>query len=213
MHSIRASMQSVTAKRQSSEQQQSSAMAVANKSVNLVNLSSTGGGLHTQQKSVSSTESFVENMSSTSSSSSTATANKASITLASLHASRNMLAKENFLKMNSYDALCGADGRELLFDNNFVAAAQSLKTAMTTSSTTSSSCKNSFQQTMTSNSTMQDAVFIGGDGESGGSGGDGGDESDNLPPALPIKTRQRSIRRDRNGLQLENAEEIDNFPK
>lgn len=58
---------------------------------------------------------------------------------------------------------------------------------------------------MTSNSMMHDNVFCG--------DGDVGDESDDLPPALPIKTRQRSTRRDRHATQYDNVEETDNFPK
>lgn len=201
MHSIRASMQSVTAKRLSTEQQQqqqqlqqqqSSLMAVTNKSLNLLNLSTVGA----QQKSISNVnaEAFVENMSNAVSTSSIAT-NKTS-SLASLHASRNLLAKENFLKMSSYETL-NADGHESSFDN-FSAA-----TSIT------SSCKNSFEQIMTSNSMMHDNVFSA-DGETSATVGD---ETDDMPPALPIKTRQRSTRRDRNISQSDNTEETDNFPK
>lgn len=195
MHSIRASMQSVTAKRLSTEQgqqqqQQSSSLAVANKSINLLNLSSFGA----QQKSMATmnAEAFVENMSNAVSSSSIATSKTSS--LASLHASRNLLAKENFLKMSSYETL-NADGHESSFDN------------FSSATSITSSCKNSFEQIMTSNAMMHDNVF-GADGEMGV-----GDETNNLPPALPIKTRQRSTRRDRNVSQLDNAEETDNFPK
>lgn len=192
MHSIRASMQSVTAKRLSTEQQQhSSAAALTNKSINLLNISSMGAHQQSQLKSMSniSAESFVENMSNAVSSSSIATSKTSS--LASLHASRNLLAKENFLKMSSYETL-SADGHESSFDN-FSAAASI------------TSCKNNFEQIMTSNSMMHDNVFCG--------DGDVGDESDDLPPALPIKTRQRSTRRDRHATQYDNVEETDNFPK
>lgn len=194
MHSIRASMQSVTAKRLSTEQQQhSSSAALTNKPINLLNISSMGGHQQSQLKSMSniSAETFVENMSNAVSSSSISTSKTTS--LASLHASRNLLAKENFLKMSSYETLC-ADGHESSFDN------------FSTAASITTSCKNSFEQIMTSNSMMHDNVFGGGDG-------DVGDETDDLPPALPIKTRQRSTRRDRHASQYDNVEETDNFPK
>lgn len=202
MHSIRASMQSVTAKRLSNEQQhqqqQTSSIAVTNKSINSLNLSSIGAQLHPQQKSLSnnSTDTYVKNMSNAVSSSSITTNKTSSSSLASLHASRNLLAKENFLKMSSYETL-SADGHEASFDN------------FSTATSITSSCKNSFEQIMTSNSMMHDNVFSA-DGETG----DGvGDETDDVPPALPIKTRQRSTRRERHLSQHDNAEETDNFPK
>lgn len=203
MHSIRASMQSVTAKRLSNEQQQqqqqTSSIAVANKSINLLNLSSMGAQLHPQQKSLSniSADTYVENMSKAVSSSSITTNKTSSSSLASLHASRNLLAKENFLKMSSYETL-SADGHESSFDN------------FSTAASITSSCKNSFEQIMTSNSMMHDNVFSA-DGEMGDNVV--GDETDDVPPALPIKTRQRSTRRERHLSQHDNAEETDNFPK
>lgn len=195
MHSIRASMQSVTAKRlstdqqqQQQKQQQSTSMAVANKSINLLNSPSIG----TQQKSMSnlSTETFVaENMSNAAISSNSISTSKTS-SMASLHASRTLLAKENFLKMSSYETL-NVDGHETSFENF-----------------STSSCKNSFEQIMTSNSMLHDNVFSG-DAELAVDGND----IDDMPPALPIKTRQRSTRRDRHVTQYDNVEETDNFPK
>lgn len=201
MHSIRASTQSVTAKRSSNENQQlsniSSSSVAANKSINLSNLStasnssfsSTSSATNSQfqQKLLStfSNETFA-NMTNTVSSSSIATSSMGKLSTTTLQASRNFKAKENFLKMNSYETLSGESNLDAF--ENFAS-----NTSMTSSS------KNSIEQMLASNSVINDLVFCGGE---------------DIPPVLPVKTRRiERLSLYDNVKEMDNVEEIDDFSK
>lgn len=218
MHSIRASMQSVTAKRLSTEQQQqsilSSAQALANKSLNIGNMSTIVNNAVTTTTSTSmqiSTTGQQQQLKNTSSignetfaTTTTALTNNSLKTLTSAIAKKSLLntisntkqqqqtTNENYVQMSNYEMLS--------FDS--LDSYDNYATAMRT---TTAANKKSFEHKLLSNVSNDSTIELNDD--------ECIEEDDEVPPALPIKTRTRLTRRDRHLSQYDNVEETDEFSK
>lgn len=198
MHSIRASMQSVTAKRLSSEQHRESIinssailggkslanMSMINNSVQMTTANSTKMAVTTNFNSSSGGGS--NNDISTSS-------NNVSKTITTAMAKKSMVANkcENYVQMGNYDMLSfNADSLDG-YDNYAMAMRVSSK----------KSIEHKLLSNLSSSSTFEfnedDCIA---------------EDDDEVPPALPIKTRGRLNRRDRMST-YDNVDETDDFPK
>lgn len=196
MHSIRASMQSVSAKRLSTEQQHqqqqsitSSASALANKSSHISNKSIVNSSVQVstahqiQQKTFSN---LIATKASTISNNSiqmttNAIGKKSSFTNASK-------LNENYLQMGNYEMLSfdSLDG----YDNYATA--------------TRLSSKNTFEHQFKSSTSNNSTIDLNEDDLAAA-------EEDEVPPALPIKKRSRFTRKDRHLSTYDNVDEADDF--
>lgn len=190
MHSIRGSMQSVTAKRLSTEQQQSiisSASALVNRSSNISNKSIVNSSVQVstahqiQQKTISNLITTKASATSNNSMQMTTIGKKLSFPNASK-------LNENYLQMGNYEMLSfdSLDG----YDNYATA--------------TRMSSKNAFEHQLTSDTSNNSRIDLNDDDLAAG-------EVDEVPPALPIKTRSRFMRRDRHLSTYDNVDEADDF--
>lgn len=200
MHSIRASMQSVTAKRLSTEQHRESIinssailsgkslanMSIINNSVQMTSANSTKMAITTNL-----------NSSSTSSSSSISTnndisSNNVAKTMTTAMAKKSLVSNksENYVQMGNYDMLS--------FNADSLDGYDNYAMAMRVSS------KKSIEHKLLSNISTSSTFEFNED--------DCIAEDDEVPPALPIKTRGRLNRRDRMST-YDNVDETDEFPK
>lgn len=187
MHSIRASMQSVTAKRLSSEQHResliNSSAILGGKTLNIANVSIMNNAV---QMTTASTKTGVANFTNEISS------NNVAKTLTTTTAKKSIIANkcENYVQMGNYDMLSfNADSLDG-YDNYAMAMRVSNKKSLEHRllSTTSTGSTFEFNE--------DDCIA----------------EDDEVPPALPVKTRGRLSRRDRLST-YDNVDETDDFPK
>lgn len=208
MHSIRASMQSVTAKRLSSEQHRESIInssailggktSLANMSIinNSIQMTSAAAAANCSTKTAITTN-FNSNNSTTnndiSGSSNNVSKTMTTTTTATAIAAKKSLVSnksENYVQMGNYDMLS--------FNADSLDGYDNYAMAMRVSS------KKSVEHKLLSNTSMSSTFEFNED--------DCIAEDDEVPPALPIKTRGRLNRRDRMST-YDNVDETDEFPK
>lgn len=204
MHSIRASMQSVTAKRLSTEQQQqsiiSSTSALANKSLNIANMSTIVNNTVTNSMHISTTQHQIQQKTMSNICSETFTtsalANNSLKTMTSAIAKKstigaigNAKVNENYVEMGNYGMLS--------FDS--LEGYDNYATATRTTS------KKGLEHKLSTNTSSNSTIELNDEDEI--------EEDDEVPPALPIKTRKHLTRRDRHLSQYDNVEETDDFSK
>lgn len=187
MHSIRASMQSVSAKRLSSEQHResliNSSAILGGKTLNIANVSIMNNAV---QMTTASTKTGVANFTSEISS------NNGAQTLTTTTAKKALIASkcENYVQMGNYDMLS--------FNADSLDGYDNYAMAMRVSS------KKSLEHRLLSNTSTSSTFEFNED--------DCIAEDDEVPPALPVKTRGRLNRRDRLST-YDNVDETDDFPK
>lgn len=179
-------MQSVTAKRLSTEQHResliNSSTVLGGKSLNVANMS-------IMNNSVQMTTATTKTMSSFSNEISNNVSTKA---ISSAMAKKSFIANksENYVQMGNYDMLS--------FNADSLDGYDNYAMAMRVSS------KKSLEHRLLSNTSTSSTFEFNED--------DCIAEDDEVPPALPIKTRSRLMRRDRLST-YDNVDEIDDFPK
>lgn len=186
MHSIRASMQSVTAKRLSTEQHResiiNSSSILGGKSINVANMSIMNNSVQMTAASAKTMSTFSNEIS----------ANNVAKTINSSMAKKSLLTNksENYVQMGNYDMLSfNADSLDG-YDNYAMAMRVSSKKSLEHKLLSNTSTSSTFE--------FNEDDYIA--------------EDDEMPPALPVKTRSRLIRRDRLST-YDNVDETDDFPK
>lgn len=184
MHSIRASMQSVTAKRLSTEQQNSiiSASGLANKTI------SKQMQQQQQQKTI---QSNITNESFTTTTTSSITSNSSSMKN-SAHTKKSFITNtskshENYVQMGNYDLI--------VYDSDHLDSHDNYATATRTT-------KKCFQNKSFSNLSTSSTIEL--------NENELNEDADQVPPALPIKTRPRLIKGYRHS-QYDNVDDGDAF--
>lgn len=181
MHSIRASMQSVTAKRLSTEQHRESTV-LGGKALNVANMSIMNNSVQMTAASTKTIENFSNEISN----------NVSTKTISSAMAKKSIVSNksENYVQMGNYDMLS--------FNADSLDGYDNYAMAMRVSS------KKSLEHRLLSNTSTSGTFEFNED--------DCIAEDDEVPPALPIKTRSRLMRRDRMST-YDNVDESDDFPK
>lgn len=198
MHSIRASMQSVTAKRLSTEQHRES---IINSSAilggkSLANMSIINNSVQmtaNSTKTAVATANFIGNTNDIITTSSSANNVSKTMTTATAMAKKSFISSnksENYVQMGNYDMLS--------FNADSLDGYENYAMAMRVSS------KKSVEHKLLSNLSTSSTFEFNED--------DCIAEDDEVPPALPIKTRGRLNRRDRMST-YDNVDETDEFPK
>lgn len=189
MHSIRASMQSVTAKRLSTEQQNSiiSASGLANKTISMQMQQQQQ---QQQQKTIQSNITS-ESFTTTTTSSSSITSNSSSM-INSAHTKKSFITNtskshENYVQMGNYDLI--------VYDSNHLDSHDNYATATRTT-------KKCFENKSFSNLSTSSTIELNED--------ELNEDADQVPPALPIKTRPRLIKGYRHS-QYDNVDDGDAF--
>lgn len=185
MHSIRASMQSVTAKRISTEQQNSiiSASGLANKTISMQ--------MQQQQQQQKTIQSNITNESFTSTTTSSTTSNSSSIKN-SVHTKKSFITNaskshENYVQMGNYDLI--------VYDSDHLDSHDNYATATRTT-------KKCFENKSFSNLSASSAIELNED--------EAIENEDQVPPALPVKTRPRLTKGFRHS-QYDNVDDGDAF--
>lgn len=189
MYSIRASMQSVSAKRMSTEQHResmiNSSTVLGGKSLNVANMSSIiNNSVQMASTTTATTKSMMNFSNEISSSSNSMTSKMMNSAMA-----KKSIKNENYVQMGNYGTL-SFNPESLVGHDNYAEA-------MLVSS------KKSIEHKMLSNSTGTTFEFNEDDCIA---------EDDEVPPALPVKTRSRHFRKDRFST-YDNVDETDDFPK
>lgn len=186
MHSIRASMQSVSAKRLSTEQHResliNSSTILGGKSMNLANLSIMNNSVQMTSANTKTMSTFSNEISN----------NLSTKTISNAMAKKSIISNknENYVQMGNYDMLS--------FNADSLDGYDNYAMAMRVSS------KKSIEHRLLSNTSTSSTFEFNED--------DCIAEDDEVPPALPIKTRSRLMRRDRLST-YDNVDETDEFPK
>lgn len=186
MHSIRASMQSVTAKRLSTEQHResiiNSSTILGGKSMNVANMSIMNNSVQMTTANTKTMSNFSNEISN----------NVSSKTISNAMAKKSIISNksENYVQMGNYDMLS--------FNADSLDGYDNYAMAMRVSS------KKSTEHRLLSNTSTSSTFEFNED--------DCIAEDDEVPPALPIKTRSRLVKRDRLST-YDNVDETDDFPK
>ncbi|XP_031627497.1 guanine nucleotide-releasing factor 2-like isoform X6 [Contarinia nasturtii] len=187
MYSIRASMQSVSAKRMSAEQHResmiNSSTILGGKSLNVANMSSIMNNSVQMASTTTATTKSMTNFSNEISSSNSIASKMINSAMA-----KKSIKNENYVQMGNYDMLS--------FNADSLDGYDNYAEAMRISS------KKNVEHKILSNSTGTTFEFNEDDCIA---------EDDEVPPALPIKTRSRLLRGDRFST-YDNVDETDDFP-
>lgn len=187
MHSIRASMQSVTAKRLSTEQQNSiiSTSGLANKTINMQ--------MQQQQQQQKTIQSNVTNelFTTTTTATSSITSNSSSMK-SSAHTKKSFITNaskshENYVQMGNYDLI--------VYDSDHLDSHDNYATATRTT-------KKRFENKSVSNLSTSSTIELNEDELI--------EDEDQVPPALPVKTRPRLMKGFRHS-QYDNVDDGDAF--